>query len=155
MNSLIKSDKREEEDSKFKRRRIANKIMQWDSSNFISKNKNPTDQFIDEYYYIYRPKYIDTTFKQVDKDFIFKQFVTVKDSIWRHGFPYSKLISAKKQKRARRYYYTIPLFSVDKQTVIIMKEFYCGDLCAYGGTYIYKKSGDKWKLFAALNKWMS
>lgn len=155
MNLLIKSDKREEEDSKFKRRRIANKIMQWDSSNFISKNKSPTDQFIDEYYYIYRPKFIDTTFKQVDKDFIFRQFVTAKDSIWRHRFPHSKVIIAKKQKRARRYYYTIPLFSADKQIVIIMKEFYCGDLCAYGGTYIYKKVGDKWKLFAEVNKWMS
>jgi hypothetical protein len=39
---------------------------------------------------------------------------------------------------------------------MIKKEFYCGEVCAYGGVYIYKLSEtNKWMFILILNSWNS
>ena len=44
-----------------------------------------------------------------------------------------------------------PIFSVDKQIVIQDERFSCGGLCGGGGTYVYKKFNNSWKLVYSYN----
>ena len=46
---------------------------------------------------------------------------------------------------------SVPIFSIDKQTVIQDERFSCGGLCGGGGTYVYKKINNTWKLIYGYN----
>jgi hypothetical protein len=46
---------------------------------------------------------------------------------------------------------SVPIFSMDKQTVIQNERFSCGSLCGGGGTYIYRKINNSWKLIYGYN----
>jgi hypothetical protein len=46
---------------------------------------------------------------------------------------------------------SVPIFSIDKQTVIQDERFSCGGLCGGGGTYIYRKINKSWKLIYGYN----
>ena len=46
---------------------------------------------------------------------------------------------------------SVPIFSIDKQTVIQDERFSCGGLCGGGGTYIYRKINNTWKLIYGYN----
>ena len=50
---------------------------------------------------------------------------------------------------------TLPLFSIDKLTVIVTADKHCGRLCGAGGTYIYRRLNGKWKLIKTITKWQS
>lgn len=106
--------------------------------------------------YLYKKKQgTDTIFKQEDRDFIFKQFDAIRDSVWHKGFSASNLVT-KKKKKPNEYHYSIPLFSVDRSHVIVRQVYYCGKLCAYGGYYVYRKlEKKKWELVTVVNAWMS
>jgi hypothetical protein len=54
-------------------------------------------------------------------------------------------------------YYNIsaPLFSIDKEIVIIRISYYCGGLCGNGGTYVYKKENGIWQLKLTISEWIS
>jgi hypothetical protein len=54
-------------------------------------------------------------------------------------------------------YYNIsaPLFSLDKELVIIEFSYFCGGLCGNGGTYVYKKENRTWRLKLTLIYWIS
>jgi hypothetical protein len=62
-----------------------------------------------------------------------------------------------RQKYGNKGFHTIslPLFSLDKKTVIITIGFHCGGLCGGGATEIYKKINGKWTLIKTLNNWVS
>ena len=51
--------------------------------------------------------------------------------------------------------FSMPIFSQDKQIVIIRRGMHCGALCGFGGTYIYIKKKNKWKEIKILNQWIS
>ena len=48
-----------------------------------------------------------------------------------------------------------PLFSIDKETIIIRISYFCGGLCGHGGTYVYKKEKKTWRLKLTLEEWIS
>jgi len=48
-----------------------------------------------------------------------------------------------------------PLFSIDKEVVIIRISYFCGGLCGNGGTYVYKKENNIWLLKFTLSEWIS
>jgi hypothetical protein len=110
-----------------------------------------------DYNYLYQKQGgLDTIFKQIDRTFIYKQFTAIKDTIWHEKFSKSKLLTGQKQRRTNKYYYSIPLFSMDKKYVIIYRKYYCGDECAYGGYYVYRRlEPNKWEYITAVNTWIS
>ena len=56
--------------------------------------------------------------------------------------------------KATVFYYSIPLFSLDKTKVIIIKGFFCGLLCGGGSYNLYIKQGQSsWLLFKKMNTW--
>ena len=48
-----------------------------------------------------------------------------------------------------------PIFSKDNSLVIWTVGYQCGKLCGSGGTYIFKKEQNKWKLLMTINQWIS
>nr|WP_322622965.1 hypothetical protein [uncultured Flavobacterium sp.] len=50
---------------------------------------------------------------------------------------------------------SLPLFSEDREMVVIRLSYSCGSLCGYGGIYVFKKEDDIWKPFTAIDQWMS
>lgn len=50
---------------------------------------------------------------------------------------------------------TLPLFNIKKDKFIICFGYYCGVLCAEGGTYIYERKGEKWVRLKIFSEWIS
>jgi hypothetical protein len=50
---------------------------------------------------------------------------------------------------------TLPIFNMKKDKLIICFGYYCGVLCAEGGTYIYQKKGGRWIRIKIINEWIS
>ena len=160
LNWMTVKDRKYRAEPKLKRKHIYNKILTWDTTNFITKDTALIKQFrffrIDERYLYQGLGGTDTLFNQQDRDFIFKQFIAIRDTIWHDKFSKSKLLTEKKQKRPNRYYYSIPLFSVGKKYVIIHRVYHCGDECAYGGYYVYRRrDNNKWEYLTEVNTWIS
>jgi len=158
LNWLTINTKKFSEEPKLKQKQICHKILSWKKDVFFIDTIRENNQLIIfDYNCLYQSKYgTDTIFNQQDRDFIFQQFIAIKDSIWHTSFSNSKLLINQKQKRFNRHYYSIPLFSLDKEYVIIDKYYLCGTACAYGGYYVYKRIGKKkWEFITVINPWMS
>lgn len=152
LNWITIHDKKYTEESYFERKKISNKALKWHSENFINNYEDPYENKM----FLYHKKNdLDLIFNKDDQEFIYKQFINIKDSIWQTKFAKSKLLS-KKHKINNYYSYSVPLFSIDKKKVILYRIFHCGDECAYGGYYIYSKINENdWMLIKSINFWMS
>ena len=156
LNWLTKTEKKHSEEQKLKRKRIFYKIIPWDTANFVTKDTSVQYLSQDNMFLFYRFAGTDTLFKKADRAFLFQQYTSIKDTIWHKRFSKSKLLKNKNQKHTNRYYYSIPLFSVNRNYVIIYIGYYCGNLCAYRGYYIFEKTGNKkWKYVTVVNSSMS
>jgi hypothetical protein len=157
LNWVTINNKKNYRESKLRRKQICYKIFNWDESIFFTDTIQINNkQILTNFFYLYKAEYGgDTIFNQQDKDFIFQQFTAIKDSIWHKSFSNSRLRTHPK-KRPNRYYYSIPLFSIDKNYVVVVMEYYCGNECAYGGYYVYQRiSEKKWKFVTILLPWIS
>ncbi len=156
LNWLTANSPKPSEEPRFKKKQIYHKILSWDSSHFFADTAKIKEYkfFVIDHKYIYQSG-ADTIFHLVDRDFILEQWKSIKDTLWHGKFSKSALITNKDQRRANRYYYSIPLFSKDKNYVIVRRTYYCGNTCAYGGFYIYRKLDEGWKFLYAINTWMS
>ncbi len=159
LNWMTKNDRKYGDEPKFKRKQIDFLILPWDTCNFVIKDSavfNNPNFVSDHFYLFYKNSRTDLLLQQQDREFIFKQFTEIKDTIWHKPFSNSKLLINKDQKKPNRYYYSIPLFSVDKKYVIIHRQYYCGNLCAYGGYYVYQRLDEKkWEYVTAVHSWIS
>jgi hypothetical protein len=153
LNYITQNEKKHGEESLFQKKRVHYRIDSWDSTNFI-RDTSKYESWDSWNYLFKRETAMDSIFSKSDKDYFFQQFLGVKDSVWHKEFSHSKLV--KQQVKPNRYYYSVPLFSLDKQYVMVKKEYYCGSLCAYGGVYVYARDGKSgWRLLMVLNSWMS
>jgi hypothetical protein len=160
LNWMTINDRKYIEEPKLKQKQVYFKILSWDTANFVLKDTaliNRYPHFNTDGQYLYQPQdETDTIFKQKDREFLFSQFIAIQDTIWHNKFSKSKLLTTKKQRRPNRYYYSIPLFSHDKKYVVIRRQYYCGDLCAHSGYYVYRRIEDnKWIFVTAVNTWIS
>ncbi|MBI3234225.1 MAG: hypothetical protein HYZ42_09320 [Bacteroidetes bacterium] len=114
------------------------------------------------YYISYskKDKWIEEAFSKNDTSFLFQQIFSQVDTLWRHSFSNSKLIKQlrknRQPRRPNRYYLSLPLFSMDKNFVIISVSYICGRLCGHGGYKVYKRvSYNNWKYVGEVNGWIS
>ncbi len=162
VNSIIVSNKNRFDWSLLKKINLHPEIEDgWDSLNFVRPNiGNDTMRFIiksgvDEIEYFFMYLGIDTLFTEEDRLYMMKQYQSLKDTQWQTAFKKSRLTN-KKQKNPNRYYFAIPVFSSDKSKAIFNYTYYCGDLCAFGGYFIFSK--DKhgiWQFIDAYGVWQS
>jgi len=152
LNWMTTHERKYEYEPKLKQKHISNKILSWDTTNFIIK-----DNLYFQFNFLYQRNCgTDTIFNNQDRDFIFRQYTAIKDSIWHNKFSKSKLLTTKNQKSVNRHYYSIPLFSVDKNYVFIQQQYNCGSECAYGGYYVYRRIDDKnWEYVTSVKTWIS
>lgn len=47
-----------------------------------------------------------------------------------------------------------PVFSKDMNTILFDINYYCGNLCGHGKTYILKKKRNKWTIIESESKWI-
>jgi len=143
-------------------------ISKWYMENFILKDENTLKKNKNFFLKLIRKTNIvvflgsdyiydiksgtDTIFKKEDRDFLFLQFNSIKDTIWHDNFSQSELT----QKALNAHFYSIPLFSLDRNYVIISKEYYCGSECAYGGIFVYRRINENiWVFVTSVVTWVS
>jgi hypothetical protein len=93
-----------------------------------------------------------------DIDYIFRQNRTSEDYDLSNCLQNKELVSHQTvMGNPSLGYYDIsaPLFSIDKEIVIIRFSYFCGGLCGHGGTYVYKKENRTWRLILTLDSWIS
>ncbi len=159
-NWLNQHEEKKGDEPKRGARRISEHIMSWDSTFFIPKDTLLINGKLEIDHlgtYLYKPQRgIDTLFGNEDKEFHRQQSLAIKDSLWHGKFKRSKLLRRKKQVIPNRWYYSIPLFSLDRKYVVVQRVYYCGSLCAHGGCYIYKRRNDgSWEGVRAVYSWIS
>ena len=150
LNWMTKNDEKHDEEPRFKKKRVSKKIYKWDIGSLAAD--------LEEYTlilkYSHRDSLSDTLFSMNERHNLFGQIRLQSDTVWRNKIKHARLINGG-QKKANRYYYSIPIYTIDKKFLIIRKEYYCGSLCAYGGYYIYCKTGGTWKYVSCFGTWMS
>lgn len=160
LNWMTQSEKKYSEEPRLKFKQIFYRMITWDTANFIAKDTALLNKYpyfdLDDKFLFQRSSGTDTIFKHADRTFLFQQYNAIKDSVWHQPFAGSKLLKDKNQKMPNRYYYSIPLFSLDRKYVILRRHYYCGNLCAYGGYYIYKRIAEnKWEYVTSIHTWIS
>lgn len=137
-----------------------------DSADLIKKSNDGLSysNFIFRYYKISRSKefnyHLDTIFSREDIDFFKKQIQGLRNrKYWKFKFENTifddepELDSTNHTKKTI-YNYSVPLFSVDKRKVIIIKRFYCGFLCGGGSCMLFVKNfNNRWVLTREMHQW--
>jgi hypothetical protein len=102
---------------------------------------------------------LDSILSRKDIDFFKEQIEgLLEGEDWKDTFQKAKIVSnppLDKNGNPKQVVevYSIPIFSFDRQHVILMKGFYCGLLCGYGGYHLYKRSGEDWVVIRILDEW--
>ena len=153
---VTSSDGYHEEPILSRRRKINRQMLQWDSLNFIVPDTLSKHDILDRMMYLYQPKNgLDTLFNSEDREYVLQQFEAIKDSTWQNRISKARITAKPIRQKPNRYYYSLPLFSLDKKYAIIKRTYNCGSLCAYGGVFIYQRiEGNSWQLVTILNGWM-
>ena len=143
----------------------------------LSNSNYVTEDVLMKYNFRENDYKLDTIFTQKDIQFIRKQFNEVENFRLNQNLltnkvtiPRDTLAKFQNSKRGKpnfwinytkkygnKGFYTIglPLFSLDRKTVIIISGFHCGGLCGVGTTEIYKKVNGKWISISTLESWVS
>lgn len=152
LNWMTKKEKKYREEPFYRRKQIYYKISNWDTFNFIRKDTVDNRYYEDDMAYLfYKRDGADTIFKAADRAYLIQQYFAIKDSVWHTPFHHSRLTRNNRQFRPNRYYYSMPLFSVDHQYVIVQKTYYCGRLCAVFGYFVYRKiDPNHWELVTCI-----
>jgi hypothetical protein len=138
-----------------------------DSIDFARKNSPGSlnfTNFIFHYYRVSKSKEItnnlDTIFSREDIDFFKKQIRGIRKRLyWKTKFANTVFdddpeLDSTNHTKLTVYNYSIPLFSIDRKKVIIIKRFYCGFLCGGGAYNLYiKNTENTWVLFKQMNVW--
>lgn len=114
----------------------------------------------------WRPVYDTTTFRLwpaekvcdyldvAECNFLIKQIACDQRRKWRRR----DLKKAGLELRSNQkdiWHFSTPLFTLDRQHVIIGIGNHCGSLCGEGDIYIYRKQDDKWVLWKKVAHWVS
>ena len=147
--------KKYSEDSKFRtRKKTSINISRYDTLNFIQNDSLSNYSWQNDEYLRNRRYKIDSILTISEMAYLFKQYTSLIDTNWSHKIQGSSI--KKKNNGKDIYYYAVPLFTTDEKYVILKKSFYCGNVCAYGGIYLYQKVGlNDWKLIKIFNGWIS
>lgn len=151
----IKNGEKFREDKKKRAYRKADiEIIPFDSINFILPDSVHWSDWQYDLYLFNRFNKLDSILSEKEQPYLIEQFNSVKETVWSHKIRGAKFKKWKNLKYT--YFYSIPLFSSDEKYVLIRKSFYCGNICGYGGIYLYRKTANNsWEIVRILNGWIS
>jgi hypothetical protein len=159
-NWLNQHEERDGDEPKRGARKVSENILAWDSTFFIPQDTlliNGQVELDPFGAYLYKSlRGVDTLFGNEDREFHNQQFHAIHDTVWHDKFKKSKLLKRKHQAVPNRWYYSIPLFSLDRKYVIVHRVYYCGTLCAHGMCYVYERRDDgSWEPIRVVFSWIS
>ncbi len=128
-----------------KKNKIYYKIEEW-TDRFSQRNFSNSLQFL-----FTKENKLDTIFSKTDRGFLIDQKNSINQTEWKSDFENGKI----SKKRRKRYIYSIPLFSKDRNFVLIYKEYWIGRENANGCYYLYRKKKVDWELVRTYICWMS
>ena len=139
------SEKKHDKEPKLKPKHVSFIIRPW-SAEFLSQ-ADPTTHEFESTRYLFKEKVADSIFTGKEKEYLIKQFSAIKDTVWHQAFDGSVLKGEYKEgEKSRINYYSVPLFSSDKNHVIISRLYYGGAFLLQSGFYIYKRiDKNKWE----------
>ncbi len=155
LNWLTKHDDRCSEKRLFTRVSIGEKMENWVPENFFCKDTIFSYSSRDNDFLFEKRSAADSLFSAADRDFLYKQFTAQCDSTWEKPFK-GAVFAQKGKSKHGTVYYSIPLFSPDRNYVIVKMSCYSGYLNAFGGYFIYRKTGkNRWEFVEGVHIWQS
>lgn len=103
----------------------------------------------------------DTSFTEADTMFMSNQLQKIKGYKWRKGIiTNSKIVhdpylNKDKHLLGGCYMYSVPVFSIDKNSCLFYESNLCGPLCGSGSVNLYRKQNGRWKYIQFLSMWVS
>lgn len=155
MNWEIKNGKKYSERNKLRmKRKISSETLKFENINFYLPDTIHLGDWEYREFIFNRFNKIDSLFTKTEIESIFLQYKAIKDTVWSHKITGANI--GLRKFSLNEYFYSVPIFTNDNKYVLIKKLFYCGNECAYGGIYLYKRiADDQWELVKVLNGWMS
>lgn len=155
LNWLTKQDDRCNQKRLFRRVSISQNMDNWIPANFFQEDTVFSNSNYDNDFLFDKGSVADSLFSQTDRESMYQQFVAQKDSVWKRRF--KGAVFAKKGNFNRaKILYSIPLFSLDRNYVLVKMSCYSDELNAFGGYFIYRKKGNhRWKFVEGINVWQS
>lgn len=155
LNWLTKHGDRCTENRLFRRVRISQNMDNWTPDNFFQKDTVFSNSNYDNDFLFDKGSVADSLFSQTDRESMYQQFVAQKDSVWKRRFKGAVFAKKGKSNRAK-IFYSIPLFSLDRNYALVKMCCYSGELNAFGGYFIYRKMGKhRWKFVEGIDVWQS
>lgn len=131
--------------------KVSQNILKWHHVMLYTK-KDSLNEGVYQTYCIYNPRnnYLDSTFTDEEKKYIYKQFQSQITTKWADSV--SKMIANYGRKTNKKYSYNIslPLFTTDKKYVILRQVWNCGGNCGEEHINLYKKDNDGWHFYRQL-----
>ena len=144
LNWLTMHDDRCNEKRLFTRVRISENMENWMHENFFREDTVLSYSDYNNDFLFGKGSNADSLFSTKDRVFLYQQFVAQKDSVWKKRFN-GAVFAQKGNSKRGKVFYSIPLFSSDRNYVIVKMSYYGGELNAFGGCFIYRKTGkNKW-----------
>jgi len=155
LNWLTKHGDRCTENRLFRRVRISQNMDNWTPNNFFQKDTVFSNSNYDNDFLFEKGSVADSLFSQTDRESMYQQFVAQKDPVWKRRFKGAVFAKKGKSNRAK-IFYSIPLFSLDRNYALVKMCCYSGELNAFGGYFIYRKMGNhRWKFVEGIDAWQS
>jgi hypothetical protein len=148
LSYIIKYEDKYKEEPRFGLKYISEKIISWKKEDFV---QNASTEKTDNKYIFKEEIHMDTIFNETDKKFLMDQFNGIKSEIWYSKFKHSILTKNESDTKENRYYYSIPLFSINRKYALVKKKYYNKNHCYYGYCIYRKNEKGNWDYQFAYN----
>ena len=161
------------DNAKVSKQDISNFINSFDkidtAKTFYLSSSNQFDKIEEDLQVIFK----DTTFSSFDKDFFRQQIKKHRNFRWNNKVAKGRQVISERKisrifKDENKYWnyfqkqygpsfhcFSVPLFTCDKQTVVIYRSIHCGPLCGEGSIDVFVKSNGKWTFKKNYSFWIS
>ena len=151
MNQVLDSEVNYPGTKPNKKKRVLTQPIPWINATWDLGQTDLNDSVFQEKFYFVLDtlkKYFNTS----DMSFLEEQF---KNQVSKKWVEYELRAKFNDTYTNNFFEYSIPLFSTDNQSAIIYEYYYCGNLCAYSGLWLYRRIDGQWKKYKLLKGWIS
>ena len=130
---------------------VLSRPISWENARWDLNSAELNDTIFKEKFYFVMDT-LKKYFNESNLIFLEKQFKGQIKTNWNNRALNARF---KKNYNLNFFEYSIPIFSVDYQSALLYEYYYCGNLCAYSGLWLYKHDGKQWIKFRLLKGWIS
>lgn len=95
---------------------------------------------------------MDTLFGEADRNFHMQQVENIRSEYWISAPKGAHLEKDESTRDHYKYWFSIPLFSLDFNYVVVYESLSCGSLCGYRAYMVYHRIGEReWEEYKTLH----